>query len=51
MIKQILVGDFAFEIRNYFPILHASAWRKAPGTLRFMAFSWAIGYGKRAASL
>ncbi len=29
-------------------MLHASAWRKAVGTLRFIAFSWAIGYGKRA---
>jgi len=25
MIRRILVGDFAFEIRNYFPMLHASA--------------------------
>ena len=30
------------------PVLHASAWRKAVGALRFIAFSWAIGYGKRA---
>jgi len=30
------------------PMLHASAWRKAVGALRFIAFSWAIGYGKRA---
>jgi len=28
-------------------MLHASARRKAPGALRFIAFSWAIGYGKR----
>jgi hypothetical protein len=31
-----------------YSMLHASAWRKAPGALRFIAFSWAIGYGKRA---